>query len=76
MTNENTFIGEFCDGEHTHIITVGSLRGEIKRGTAWDARKYCDRRYYTNLMRFNYDPYTGEHIDWKVVKKLLTKETK
>lgn len=71
MTNGNTYIGEFIDHEQTRIVNVYDLYNEILRGTKWNARQYCDRRFTTNLIHFNYDPYTGEKINWGKVRKLL-----
>lgn len=72
VTSEHTYIGIFCDYEFAYPVTVLNLRNEMELGTKWTATQYCDRRYSTNLERFNYDPWTGEKIDWKEVKRLLT----
>ena len=61
----------FNDIEDSYPITIHNLIGEIKKGIKWSAAQYCDRRYTTNLERFNYDPWTGEEIDWKEVKRFL-----
>lgn len=41
----------------------------------YTAKEYCDRRYTTNLERFNADPYTGEKINWKEVYNYLISKT-
>ena len=56
----------------TAIVTVNELKDCLGNGCAFDARKYCDFRYATNLQRFYYDPYTGNEVDWKRVYELLT----
>ena len=68
---KHTCIGIFHDTADSYPITIHNLIGEIKRGVKWSAAQYCDRRYTTNLLRFNYDPWTGEEIDWKEVKRFL-----
>jgi hypothetical protein len=40
---------------------------------AFNIDQYCDRRYTTNIQRFNYDPFTGEKISWKEVRKYYDK---
>lgn len=55
------------------IVAVRKLKEVISDGgCAFDARKYCDFRFTTNLQRFYYDPYTGNEVDWKRVYELLT----
>lgn len=59
---------------YSYVCSVYELQQAILRdgdNCPYDARKYCDFRYETNLSRFNYDPYTGKKIDWKEVKRLL-----
>lgn len=58
--------------DSTFIATVADLKESISDGCAFDARKYCDFRYSTNLHRFYYDPFTGNEVDWKKVYELLT----
>ena len=71
-TNLNTSIGVLTYSyEMSSIVSVSDLKTEIDRGCYYTPRQYCDFRYATNLVRFNYDPYTGDKIDWKEVKKLL-----
>ena len=73
MTNKDTIIGELCLLQYSDICSVEDLRDELRlnKECVFTARQYCDRRYSTNLQRFNYDPFTGEKIDWKKVKELL-----
>ena len=68
MTTDNTTIGiRYDDG---NAITVEELRKDTI-SSYFTINQYCDFRYSTNIGRFNYDPYTGEKIDWKEVKRLL-----
>lgn len=54
------------------ICSVNMLKAELAQpGCQWTARQYCDFRYSTNLHRFLFDPYTGEKLEWKEIKKLL-----
>lgn len=73
MTNSYTTIGVLSvDYDRTEIVNVIDLRLELKLSSCcYAAKQYCDFRYSTNLQRFNYDPYTGDKIDWKKVKELL-----
>ena len=67
-----TAIGVWNDYEDTEVFTIEDLGQTIRHGwTDYEIDDFCDRRKSTNLTRFNYDPYTGEKIDWKEVKKLL-----
>lgn len=73
MTTDNTIIGELSLYEYTGVCSVKDLREELRtdKDCIFTAMQYCDRRFSTNLFRFNYDPFTGEEIDWKKVKELL-----
>ena len=71
MTSKDTVIGELCFDEHSELCSVEELRKELRCGCFFTARQYCDYRCSTNLQRFNYDPFSGERIDWKKVKELL-----
>lgn len=73
MTNFKTTIGVLSvTFEYTCVCTVSELYDHIRDGiSAFTARQYCDFRYSTNLERFKYDPFTGENIDWKEVKRLI-----
>lgn len=64
-------IGLFHDYLRDWTITVDELKTELVRGTGYTAEKYCDRRFNTNIERFNHDPYTGEKIDWKKIYEYL-----
>lgn len=68
---EHTYIGIFHDTTDSYPITIHNLIEEMERGVKWTPAQYCDRRYTTNLYRFNYDPWTGEEINWKEVKRFL-----
>ena len=72
MVSLDTTIGELCVSyDHTYLCTIKDLKEELNHGCYYDSKKYCDFRHSTNLLRFNFDPYTGEKIDWKEVKTLL-----
>lgn len=71
MTTKDTIIGMLNGYEHSQIVTVEDVRNEILNGCYYDAIKYTDFRFGTNLERFTYDPYTGHKISWKKVRKLL-----
>lgn len=73
MTNFKTTIGVLSvTFEYTCVCSVEELYDFVReRGCAYTARQYCDFRFTTNLHRFVYDPYTGEKIDWKEVKRLI-----
>lgn len=75
MTNKNTIIGILNGITHSDLADINDLKREFKRGDCvYSAQQFCDFRYATNLVRFRYDPYTGEKIDWKKVKELITEE--
>lgn len=38
-------------------------------GDKVELRKYFDKRYNTDLNRFEFCPYCGKKIDWKELKK-------
>lgn len=70
--NQDTTIGVFLDYDSTKTVTIEQLASYIRRGwTCYTPKQYCDMKYSNNLLHFNYDPYTGEKIDWKEVRKLL-----
>lgn len=73
FTDKNTVIGIWNDYDDTREINVEELGEMIKYGTdvVYNSSQFCDRRCSTNLTRFNFDPYTGDKIDWKVVYKIL-----
>lgn len=58
--------------DYSDVVTVRELMDCLGDGCVFDARKYCDFRYATNLQRFYYDPFTGNEVDWKKVYELLT----
>ena len=72
MTQETT-IGMMClTYECTILASIKDVRVELERkDCAYTAKQYCDWRYSTNLQRFAYDPFTGEKIDWKEVRRML-----
>lgn len=72
---KETIIGQLnLTYEQTILCTLGELYSEIhNNSTVYTPKQYCDWRYSTNLVRFNYDPFTGEKIDWKKVFEFLQK---
>ena len=68
---KHTHIGIFHGTTCSYPITIHNLIGEIERGAKWTPAQYCNRGCITNLYHFNYDPWTGEEIDWKEVKRFL-----
>jgi hypothetical protein len=75
MTDNNTIIRIINEISHSDVADVNDLKREFKReDCVYSAQQFCDFRYATNLVRFRYDPYTGELINWKKVKELLTEE--
>lgn len=74
MTLETTIGVYHYTFEDTRPITIGELHDEIHATFCfckWGAREFCDWRYSTCLTRFRYDPYTGEELDWKKIRKML-----
>ena len=57
--------------EHYEIVSVRDLKDELCGDCYYTPKEYCDFRFGTNLRRFHFDPYTGNKINWKEVKKLL-----
>jgi hypothetical protein len=72
---EDIIIGILNDYDYTNIVTIKELYDHVMYDTLciYTLAQYCDRRYATDLTRFTYDPFTGEKIDWKEVKKELLK---
>ncbi len=71
--NGNTTIGVISlYYNSTLLCTIEGLEEELKHNSFYTAKQYCDWRYSTNLQRFAYDPFTGEKIDWKQVKQMIT----
>lgn len=77
MEIKDQTIGLFHDWDRDWLITVHELKEEMLNEmlTVYTAKEYCDRRYTTNLERFNADPYTGEKINWKKVYNYLISKT-
>lgn len=73
MTTFETTIGIFTDYRVNSCITVADLYSKVNNynKSVFTAADYCDKKLTTNLIRFDYDPYTGEPIDWAEVKRLL-----
>jgi len=69
MTGE-TVIGLWHDIETSRLITINELVYEMTgfNNLPFTWKQVCDMRYTTCLVQFNYDPYTGEKIDWKHLK--------
>ena len=70
MTGQTT-IGILAGFSFESLCSIDELGEYLAGQSRYTAEQYCDFRYSTNLQRFNYDPYTGERIDWKKVRKLI-----
>lgn len=70
MTGGN-IIGIFTSFSCESLCTIDELGERLAGQSRYTAKQYCDFRYSTNLQRFRYDPFTGEKIDWKEVKRLI-----
>ena len=68
-TNRDTVIGIFDHYEYYYLVSLEELFEETKdTSNKYAMKDYSDRRRSTNLQRFNFDPFTGNKIDWNVVK--------
>lgn len=72
----DTVIGNYCFSyDDTYLVSIGRLKSELRPNNpfkpVYTAKQFCDRRCSTCLQRFNYDPYTGEKLDWKKIRKML-----
>lgn len=68
MTNNKTIIGIY----NGFVVSVEELVNELNTfKSVYTIQQLTDFRYATCLIRFNYNPYTGEKIDWKTVKRIL-----
>lgn len=68
----NTTIGMWSEEFLGRPITIGELYDEVvNKRSIFSPKQLCDWRYSTNLMRFKFDPYTAEEIDWKQIKYFL-----
>ena len=79
-------IGEINDWENTRLVNVASLVEQIKENLkherfrveicrceprqVYTLKQYGDRRYKTNLIRFDYCPMCGEKIDWVAIRDM------
>lgn len=68
------------DYENTHLASLEKLKEHIKNNermynSFWTNTKpytlsdYADKRKNTNITRFEYCPFCGKKIDWKVIKE-------
>lgn len=75
-------IGVYYDYDDTREITILELKKEVEsRQLAYPngfditgnklttLKQYFDKRYNTNLSRFNYCPKCGNKIDWEKLRK-------
>lgn len=72
MVNENLIIGlEYVYSYHSEFITLKDLKERLPLLTeqGWNIRRICDWRYTTFFQRFRFDPFTGEEIPWKQIKR-------
>lgn len=83
MEKHECYIGLWND-DYTRLITFEEIIQEVKShnrtyeyakkeygidlGQPFKLSDYFDRRKSTNLNHFNYCPYCGEKIDWKILK--------
>lgn len=73
----DTVIGKYNGSYYdTYLISIGGLKSELNSENphnkpVYTAKQFCDRRYNTCLYHFNYDPYTGEKLDWKEIRNML-----
>ena len=69
MNNNNPTLGIFSHTyEWSELITKKELETLINEDSYYQLDDYYDRRKTTNLTRFNFDPYTGEKINWNHFK--------
>lgn len=70
MTNE-TIIGLFYYCDDSEFVTVDDLLRHIAIGdTTYTMADYTDWRRSTNITRFNFDPFTGEKVEWGRLRKM------
>ena len=69
--NGETTIGILTSFSVESLYNIDELGEYLAGQSRYTAEQYCDFRYATNLQRFKYDPFTGEKIDWKKVKKMI-----
>lgn len=78
-TNKDTIVGILDDYENSQFISLNDLFKQSKDSSenhlynAYTMKEYGDWRFSTDLQRFNFDPFTGEKIDWKIVKNFKGK---
>ena len=71
MTTDTT-IGIWSEEFLGRPITISELYDEVvNKHSIYSPKQLCDWRYSTNLMRFTFDPYTGEQLNWKQIKYFL-----
>lgn len=78
MTGD-TYIGLWRNIEYDYLITIDQMVKEVTNPIlplpfTWE--QLCDKRCSTCLGQFNYDPFTGEKIDWKELKNNFEKYAK
>ncbi len=76
MMMKNTYIGYVSSWGDSTIVTPEYLVKYSYLIDNYTVDQLCDWRFSTNLQRFKYDPFTGEKIDWKEVKKYLKDKLK
>lgn len=70
-------IGIFNEYGYAEFVTIETLTEECEHNRcAYSMRQYLDRRCSTNLTRFNFDPFTGNMIDWSELKKKYVNEAR
>ena len=70
--NKETIIGLLKDYDNPRLVSFDELKEYIRNWSPiFSLKQYFDWRYNTNLVRFVYDPYTGEKINWDELKKSI-----
>lgn len=73
MVNENLIIGlEWGSSyQEREFVTLKDLKARLPLLSmqGWNIRRICDWRYGTFFQRFVYDPFTGEKIPWKQIRR-------
>lgn len=63
-------IALYCTYDDYEFVTIEDLERHIARqDTVYTMADYLDRRKSTNIVRFNFDPFTGKKIDWAKLRK-------
>ena len=73
MVDENLIIGLEWGSSYQvgEFIILKDLKEKLPLLTmqGWNIRRICDWRYNAFFQRFRFDPFTGEEIPWKQIKR-------